>query len=60
MSFVSLDTKLEKTRRKIKILAYTEKVKLVEDKDSYKEIVDDRLDDPRLWTKRWTATFSLS
>ncbi len=44
MSFVSLDTKLENLGGNKDTSIYG-KVKLVEDKDSYKEIVDDRLDD---------------
>ncbi|WP_319369965.1 hypothetical protein [uncultured Ilyobacter sp.] len=44
MSFVSLDTKLEKLGEKKDTGIYG-RVKLVEEKESYKEIVNDRLDD---------------
>lgn len=44
MSFTSLDTKFDKLGENEDISLYG-RVKLVEDKDSYKEIVGDRLDD---------------
>jgi hypothetical protein len=44
MSFASLDTKFDKLGDQKDISLYG-RVKLVEDKDSYKEIVDDRLED---------------